>query len=225
MRTDEDMPGYAVDPKLLLRYLIQKSVELLQPRRSYTVFPLPFRGLGATVLAPFPELQKDFIEIVSQSEDSVSERAGKCREIFIEALARPHEGNPEDPSDDSSEEDPFDRVIANRFCWAARREGEEMLKRKNYEFVSVWEFMTWIGLRGDAEKFKDFQEKCLRYSDPEQKIEQVTPILWEAMTRKPKKDQIDEQKNCEPGNRPRPGAMVTSLARCGSTLAEAPMSP
>ena len=26
--------------------------------------------------------------------------------------------------------------------------------------------MTWIGLQGDAEKLKDFQEKCLQYPRP-----------------------------------------------------------
>ena len=44
--------------------------------------------------------------------------------------------------------------------------------------------MTWIGLQGDAEKLRDFQEKCLQYPDPAERIEQVIPILWAVMTRK-----------------------------------------
>ena len=63
-----------------------------------------------------------------------------------------------------------------------------MVEQKDFRFISVWECMTWIALQGDAEKLRDFQEKCLQYTDPEERIEQVIPILWAAMTRKARKN-------------------------------------
>jgi len=171
-----DPDGPQVEPTLLLRYLIEKSEELAH--KNFTGFPLPFRGLGATALSPFPELYKEFVEIVSPSESPVNERADKCKKLFVEALARPQKKN---CYVSSGEETPFHPVMSNRFAWAARRLGEEMVEEKDFRYLSIWTCMAWIGLQGDAEKLRDFQEKCLQFPDPAERIEQVIPILWEAL--------------------------------------------
>ncbi len=188
MKTDTqdiyDPDGPQVEPSLLLRFLIEKSEELTE--KTYSVFPLPFRGLGATALSPFPELYKEFVEIVSPSESPVKERAEKCKKLFVEALARPQKKNCYVSK--GGEDHSFHPVISNRFAWAARRLGEDMVEEKDFRYLSIWTCMTWIGLCGDAEKLRDFQEKCLQFPDPEERIEQVIPILWAVMTRKPRKN-------------------------------------
>ncbi len=177
-----DPDGPQVEPSLLLRFLIEKSEEL--STRNFTGFPLPFRGLGVSVLDPFPDLEKEFLTIISESEEPVSERAKKCKGIFIEALARPQPQDSKFYAPKGGEEHRFERVVSNRFAWEARRLGEEMVEEKDFRFLSIWTCMTWIGLQTDAEKLRDFQEKTLLYTDPEERIEQVIPILWAAMTRK-----------------------------------------
>jgi hypothetical protein len=171
--------GPEVEPTLLLRYLIEKAEELFDKR--YTGFPLSFRALGVSVLSPFPELQKEFVEIVSPSDKPVSKRAEKCKKLFIEALARPPDRYSYEYSGESHEQRSNDRVIANRFAWAARREGETMVEQNNFEYLPIWECMTFIALQGDAEKLREFEEKCLQYPEPAQKIEQIIPILWDAL--------------------------------------------
>jgi hypothetical protein len=186
MKTDDNyQPGSEVEPKLLLQYLIEKCGEMSHGNRLG--FSLPFRGLGLSVLDPFSDLKKEFLTIMSESEEPVSERAKKCRQLFVEALARPQPLDSNSHTCKGSDDHRFERVVSNRFAWEARREGEAMVERENFEFIQVWECMAWIGLHGDAEKFKDFQEKCLQYTDPEEKIEQVIPLLWAVMTRKPRK--------------------------------------
>jgi|SRR5271157_730951 len=179
-----DPDGPQVEPTLLLRYLIEKSEEL--STRNFAGFPLTFRALGVTALAPFPELEEKFVEIVSPSESPVNERAEKCKKLFVDALARPQKKNCYVSK--GGADLPFYPVLSNRFCWEARRLGEAMVEQKDFQYVSVWECMTWIGLQGDTEKLKDFQDKCLLHPDPEERIEQVIPILWAAMTRKASKN-------------------------------------
>ena len=183
MKTDTqdiyDPDGPQVEPSLLLKYLIQKAEEL--STRNFAGFPLPFCALGVGALAPFPELHKEFVEIVSPSESPVNARADRCKKLFVEALARPQKKN---CYVSSGEETPFHPVMSNRFAWEARRLGETMVEEKDFRFLSIWTCMTWIGLQTDAEKLRDFQEKCLQFPDPEERIEQVIPILWAAMTRK-----------------------------------------
>ena len=171
--------GPEVEPTLLLRYLIQKSEDLSNKR--YTGLPLSFRALGVSALSPFPELKNEFVEIVSPSDKPVSKRAEKCKKLFVEALTRPQNRYSYDSSGESHEQSSNDRVIAIRFAWAARREGETMVERNNFEYLPIWECMTFIALQGDAERLREFEEKCLQYRDPKERIEQVIPILWEAL--------------------------------------------
>jgi len=186
---DKDQPGYTLDPCLLLQYLIHKSEELSEFHRfKRAVFPLPYRGLGAAALGPFPELQKQFSELTSRSEESVTERARKCKKVFEEALARPEDMEFMDHGDAGDKTHPFDRVLTNRLCWAARLEGEQMLEQRDFRFLKVWECMVWIALHKDSEKFNDFQEKCRLYSDPTERLEAVIPILRAAMTRREPRD-------------------------------------
>jgi len=190
--------GPEVEPMLLLEYLIEKSEEISQG--NYRGFPLSFRGLGAVALDPFTELYEEFLKITSRSEDSVSERAARCKDILIDASARPQDRKSKDggdEGDENGEERSFDRAISTRLGWAARREGEAMIERKDFRFLSVWECMTYISLRSDAEKLQKFQELCLRYPDPKERIEQVTPILWEVVrSRMRKNPTASEQANC-----------------------------
>ncbi len=145
-----DPDGPQVEPTLLLRYLIEKSEEL--STRNFTEFPLPFRGLGLSVLDPFPDLEKEFLTIISESEEPVSERAKKCKGIFIEALARPQPLVGNSYTSKGSEDHRFERVVSNRFAWAARREGETMVEKQDFRFISIWECMAWSGLQTEAEK-------------------------------------------------------------------------
>ncbi len=182
MNKDNDTPGFAVEPTLLTEYLIEKAEEI--SHRNYRGFPLPFRGFGASVLAPFPELYEEFLAITSRSEDPVGERAARCKEILIDALDRPQDRKSKDEGDEDEEnveERSFDRAISTRLGWAARRDGEDMVARKDFRFLPIWDCMVFIALQGDVEKLKDFQEKCLRFPDPKERIEQVTPILWEVV--------------------------------------------
>jgi hypothetical protein len=178
--------GPEVEPILLLKYLIEKSEELSQ--QNYRGFPLPFRVFGLTVLDPFPELQEAFLQIVGPSDESVNERARRCKELFVYALCRPQDRNSCHSKGENDEQLPVDRGVSNRFCWAARRLGEEMVAREDFRFMPVWMCMTYIGFREDAEKLREFEEKCLQFPDPQQKIEQMIPILWEVLRSKMRKN-------------------------------------
>ena len=188
MNDDNYTPGYAVDTELLLRYLIEKSEELSHGNRR--AFSLPFQGLGAGVLAPFPELYQEFKELTLSPDDPIAERAVKCKGLFIEALGRPQEWNFKDPSDDDEdgEDRPFIRAVANRFAWDARREGEEMVEQNDFRFLSIWEMLSFIALQGDAERLKEFEKTCQQYSEPKEKVERVIPLLWDALRANMKRD-------------------------------------
>ena len=199
MKTDNHNKVYGpdgpeVEPSLLLEYLIEKSEELSQ--RNYRGFPLPFRVFGVTVLDPFPELHEEFLKIVSPSEESVNERAERCKKLFVAALARPQEWNLKHHGEEDGEDLLVDRGVANRFAWVARRLGEEMVARKEFRFLPIWMCMTYIGLCGDAEKLREFEEKCLQFPEPEARIEAVIPFLWEVLrSRMRKNPAASEQAN------------------------------
>jgi len=186
--------GPEVEPSLLLEYLIEKSEEL--SHGNYRGFPLPFRVFGLTVLDLFPELHEEFLKIVSPSEESVNERAERCKKLFVAALGRPQEWNLKHHVEEDGEDLPVDRGVANRFAWTARRLGEDMVARKQFRFLPIWMCMTYIGLCGDAEKLRQFEEKCLQFPEPEARIEAVIPILWEALRSRMRKSQAaSEQAN------------------------------
>ena len=127
--------------------------------RDMQVSPCSFRALGVSALSPFPELQKEFVQIVSPSDKPVSKRAERCKKLFIEALAKPQDGYSYESSGESHEQRSNDRVIANRFAWAARREGETMVERNNFEYLPIWECMTFIALQGDADETQGVRGK------------------------------------------------------------------
>ncbi len=182
MNDNKYIPGSIVDPVLLLQYLIERAEELSQKR--FSAFPLPFRGLGAAILAPFPELHEEFLQIVAPSDAPLSERAPECKRLFVQALTRPYDWTVPDQSDGNHEEPHFGRVISTQFAWEARRCGEDILYRNDFQFVQVWECLVFIALRGDAEKFRDFQATCVQYPDPKDRRDRISPILLSAMTRK-----------------------------------------
>src|SRR5208337_717892 len=101
----------------------------------------PFRVFGVTVLNPFPELQEAFLQIVTPSEEPLRERAEKCKRLFVEVLDRPQDTNSYHSSGESNEDSPVSRGVSNRFAWAARRLGEEMVETKKFEFIQVWKCM------------------------------------------------------------------------------------
>lgn len=171
--------GPEVEPSLLLEYLIEKSEEL--STRNYRGFPLPFRVFGVTVLDPFPELHEEFLKIVSPSEESLNERAERCKKLFVAVLARPQEWNLKHHGEEDGEDLPVDRGVANRFAWAARRLGEDMVARKEFRFFPIWMCMSYIAFQTDAERFNKFQEKCGQFTDPAERIQAVIPLLWEVV--------------------------------------------
>ena len=56
-----------------------------------------------------------------------------------------------------------------------------MVERNNFEYLPIWECMTFIALQGDAEKLREFEEKCLHTRTAKERIEQVIPILWDVL--------------------------------------------
>ena len=183
MNDNKYIPGSILDPRLLLQYLIERADELSQKRFSW--FPLPFRGLGAAVLGPFPELREAFLQIEAPSEAPLSERAVKCKAIFLDAMEyASHDRYLQDYADTDGEMPRFGRLVSTQFAWEARRCGEDILYRNDFQFVQVWECLVFIALRGDAEKLRDFQETCVQFPDPKARIDRISPILLSAMTRK-----------------------------------------
>ena len=177
----------------MLEYLIEKSDELSQGNSRG--FPLPFRVFGITVLNAFSELRTEFLKIIDRSEEPVKGRSERCKELFVEALARPQDSYSYEFNEESDEKGPDDRVVSSRFCWAPRRLGKDMVERKDFRFLPIWVCMSWIGLRADAEELREFEAKCLSYKDTAERIEQVAPILWEVLRAKMSRNQATSGQN------------------------------
>ncbi|MGO9116845.1 MAG: hypothetical protein ACLQPD_04445 [Desulfomonilaceae bacterium] len=174
MKFDQDGPS--VEPALVLRFLINKC----ELGKRY-VFSAPLLGLAFAVLSSNEELSREFKKIVSSSSQSLEEHLAASAQIFRSALETIQDDDVdfEASTDEMSSLEP---KILKRILMAAYREGKEMLNSKSFEFISIWQAFTWMGLHIDPALLKNFEQSCLLADvEPREKVEEWLEIIRDAI--------------------------------------------
>jgi hypothetical protein len=172
--SNEKSEGPWVEPEVMLRYLIHQCDEISQD--GYLSFPQTFTFLGFATLYPYPELLKDFDEIVLSEVGTLEDRARACKELFIRVLTN-KEALSHDYPEVNRETGKINSTVSWYFLRAAVHEGEKMLSRADYEFVTIFQILGSIGLSTDARALNDFEATCAVSDQPEKGIEEGLEII------------------------------------------------
>jgi hypothetical protein len=174
----EEFLGPSVHPQTMLRYLIRECDEI--PEEGYLWFPFTFKFFGFAVLRPCPDLLADFDEIVLSEAQALEDACRDCKELFSHVLI---ESQPSsfDYSEKNNEQEALHSTIRWHFLRAAERDGEKMLARGNYEFISIFHMLGWVGLRSDAQLLEKFETSCLASEKPEEGVKKGLNIVRDSI--------------------------------------------
>jgi hypothetical protein len=156
-----------VEPELLGRFVICKCHEVIEKRR--TRLPLIWAALALSAVTHDEDFHNRLKEVVFSSSAEAEKILGICRDVFLPALGRIQDaqfagGDKESP--------PLEERTCRRVLKYSLREGQKMLESRDYEFIKVFELLSWIGLQPYSfrlyqfvavrEMFGDDQESLIR---------------------------------------------------------------
>jgi hypothetical protein len=171
--------GSSAEPKLLVRFVIQRCREVTEP-------PPILVALTLAALSGDDDYYNRLKEIVSSS-DSAEKILRMCEKVFMPALGRLQDGQfPGDPDGDEKHPPPDERSCRQVLRYALR-EGKRMLASRDYEFVKVLEFLLGAGLQPYAVRLYQFEAVRQSFQDdPENLVRKGLEIIKVA-TYKPRK--------------------------------------
>jgi len=163
-----------VDPKLLVRFVIQRCREVTEP-------PVVVVALALAAVSGDHDYHNRLKEIVSSS-DSAEKILRISKDLFMPALGRLQDGQPPD-APDGNEEYPFpDEQNCNQVLLSALSEGERILTEKDFEFLRVFEFLTRTGLSCYSFRLYQFEAILQSFQDePENLVRKGAEIIRAAL--------------------------------------------
>src|SRR5208283_1920055 len=142
--------GPGIAPELLLKFVIKKCKEIIGQNRQS--LPPIWVSLTLAAVAHDEEFYRQLKEVISSSSDSAEQILRLCKNIFLRSLDRLDGVQTPEWVDAEQKYPPAEEKDYKRLLRYALREGEKMLASGDYQFVKVFEVLTWIGLQ-----FYDFR--------------------------------------------------------------------
>ncbi len=167
--------GPSVDSETLLRFIIAKCTEIIEQNRQN--LPRIWVALTLAAVSPDEEFYTDLKQVVSSSA-SPETILGMCLNIFLPSLNR-LDGVQSPEWVDAKEKYPAaTEKDYMRLLLYALREGKKMMDSRNYEWVKVFESLTWIGLQYYAYRLCQFEDARLSFNDdPENLVRRGVEII------------------------------------------------
>ena len=159
----------SVEPKLLVRFVIQRCREVSEP-------PAVLVALALAAVAGDHKFYNRLMELVLSS-DSAEQILRISRDLFVPALGQIGDRQTlDDPQD--SEENPFpDEQNCNQVLSCALSEGKRILAEQDFDFIRVFEFLTRTGLSCYSFRLAQFEDVCEFFrDDPENLVQRGIEI-------------------------------------------------
>ena len=172
MKIEVTVPRYGptVQPKLLVRFVIQRCQEVTEP-------PPVLVALTLAALSGDDYYYNRLKEIVSSS-DSAEKILRISKDLFMPALGQIGDQQPPDEPD-GSEKNPFpDETTCKEVLRYALREGKRILAEKDFQFLRVFEFLTRTGLLCYSFRLYQFEAILQSFQDePENLVSRGVEII------------------------------------------------
>ena len=167
--------GPSVDSETLLRFVIAKCTEVIEQNR--TELPRMWVSLTLAAVSPDEEFYNQLKQIIASSA-SAEQILGMCKTVFLPALNR-LDGVQSPEWVDAKEKYPAaTEKDYMRLLLYALREGKKMMDSRNYEWVKVFESLTWIGLQYYDFRLCQFEDARLSFNDdPENLVRKGVEII------------------------------------------------
>jgi hypothetical protein len=142
-----------------------------------------WEGLGMVALHQNKELEQAFKTLISSPSYTVEQILTSSIDLFVAELIRLGAIDATDYPRKKVERRPMRPETARKFLYWSW-EGRKMLKEQCFEFYSIWELVSWLGLTSD-EYIKEFEERCRFSAFPvEVKLEEGLEVVRAAMFRR-----------------------------------------
>jgi hypothetical protein len=156
--------GSSAEPKLLVRFVIQRCREVAEP-------PPVLVALALAAISRDHDYHNRLKEAISSSEEAES-ILGMCEKVFMPALGWFQDRKAANNSEGEEEYTAPDEAACKHVLRYALSDGKKMLSDGAYGFVNVFEFLLRAGLQPYSfrlyqfeavrETFKDDPENLLR---------------------------------------------------------------
>jgi len=168
--------GPSMKPEVLVKFIIKKCQEVIGQKRK-KLAPI-WVALALAAVAHDREFYDRLREVISTSSASPERILKMFRDIFLPALDRLDGVQTPEWVDAEGKYPPAEERDYQRILLYALREGKKMMDSGTYEWVKVFESLTWIGLQ--PYYFRLYQFECVRGScegDPENLIKHGIKII------------------------------------------------
>jgi hypothetical protein len=169
--------GPVIEPRLLLRYLIERFDEIL--KTNDPTFPLAFRGLALSSVAHDMDGYAELRSILIPPD-----QIRRCRKILEQTSLRTKDsGTLIDRGGEKVE--CLDEMTCRQVLLTALEEGERIVDRGDYEFALIFQSIAWIALQCYPRRLEEYEkiwQSCA--DDPRQAIPKQLAILELALDQK-----------------------------------------
>src|SRR5271157_3654474 len=181
-----ELSGHCIEDTLLLRFLIVRYTEMLRMDEPRLV-PV-WKGLGMVALHQNKESEQAFKTLISSPSYTVEQILTSSIDLFLAELDRLEAADTTDYLEKRVERRPMSPGTARKLLYWSWGEGRKMVEEEVFEFYSIWELVSWLGLSSD-EYIKEFEEKC-RYSKlpKEKRLEEGLEVVKAAIFKRPVDD-------------------------------------
>ncbi len=171
--------GPCIESEVLLRFIIKKCAEIIGQNRQS--LPRIWVSLTLAAVAHDHEFYDQLKQIISSSA-SAEQIMRLCSDIFLPALDRLDGVQTPEWADAKEKYPPAGEKDYNRILLYALREGQKMISSGTYEWVKVFESLTWIGLQFYDYRLCQFQDARERFQDdPENLVRRGVKIIRAAV--------------------------------------------
>jgi hypothetical protein len=168
--------GPSVEPETLLKFIIKKCAEIIGQNRQS--LPRIWVALTLAAVAHDQEFYDGLKQIIDSSSAAPEQILGMCKNVFLPALNRLDGVQTPEGVDTEQKYPPAEEKDYKRLLLYALREGQKMMDSGTYEWVKVFECLTWIGLQ--YYDFRLYQFESVRQSfqdDPENLVRKGIEII------------------------------------------------
>jgi len=167
--------GPSVDSEVLLKFIIKKCQEVIGQNRQN--LPPIWTALTLAAVSHDKEFYDQLKQIISSSA-SADKILRMCENILLPALDR-LDGVETPEWVDAEEKYPAaEERDYKRLLLYVLREGKKMMDSRNYEWVKVFESLTWIGLQYYAYRLCQFEDARQSFNDdPENLVRRGVEII------------------------------------------------
>ena len=171
--------GPTLESETILKFIIKKCREVIEQNREN--LPPIWTALTLASVAHDQEFYRQLKQIISSSA-SAEQIMRLCSDIFLPALDRLDGVQTPEWADAKEKYPPAGEKDYNRILLYALREGQKMISSGTYEWVKVFESLTWIGLQYYDYRLCQFQDARERFQDdPENLVRRGVKIIRAAV--------------------------------------------